>query len=340
VTQKKSNIALQRVAHAAAALISAASLAVSSEAVAQSRYEAADALNAPHTCWVVQRFIPGRAAFERGFWENVGAVGPGTDPRFREYSNGRLDDYGLPPAIYPKNPGLARAFRLARVPCDHPRSEMGLNSPWNSTNAWHVGGFVGGAMVTGLPTTSSSGFFTGNLDNTPAAWGVGGSAFIDVARFGTSPAWFGSVVLSTGLVVDYFSGASLQYHGGCGGFACMGTGGLSELNYIAEIKATTPLSPGNTLNGYIGAGGATLFPTGQPTGAGGPNFVGSATAPAFRVGWGVDHQLDTNWSAGFKVGFQHTGSTEYDTTLAGERFRIDHKNEVLLGATFTYTPGP
>jgi len=226
--------------------------------------------------------------------------------------------------------------------CPPPQAEppriRGRPSYSLASNETHVGLFVGGAMVTGLPTASSSGFFSGNLDNNPAAWGVGGSAFIDVAHFGTSPAPFGSATISTGLVVDYFGGASLQYHGGCGGFACTGTGGLSELNYIFEVKATTPLSPGNTLNGYFGAGGATLRPTGQPTGAGGPSFLGSATAPAFRVGWGVDHQIDTNWSAGFKIGVQHTGSTEYDTTLAGERFRIDHKNEVLFGATFTYTP--
>jgi hypothetical protein len=208
-----------------------------------------------------------------------------------------------------------------------------------ASNETHFGVFVGGALLTGLPTSSSSGFFTGSLDNDPVAWGVGGSAFIDVARFGSSPGPFGSAVIGAGLVVDYFGGASLQYHGGCGGFGCVGTGGLNELNYIAELKATTPLSPGNTLNVYVGAGGSTLWPTGQPTGAGGPNFFGSATAPAFRVGWGVDHRLDANWSAGVKIGFQHTGSTEYDTTLAGERFHIDHKNEMLFGATFTWTPG-
>src|SRR5262249_3050504 len=97
-----------------------------------------------------------------------------------------------------------------------------------ASNETHIGLFVGGAMLTGLPTASSSGFFTGSLDNNPMAWGVGGSAFIDIAKFGTSSAPFGSTVISTGLVVDYFSGASLQYHGGCGGFGCVGTGGLSE----------------------------------------------------------------------------------------------------------------
>jgi hypothetical protein len=202
----------------------------------------------------------------------------------------------------------------------------------------HFGVFVGGAMVTGLPTTSSSGFFDGNLDHGAASLGAGGSAFVDLAKFGTSPGAFGTYTLSGGVVVDYFGGTSLQYHGECGGLACMGTGHLSELNAIAELKLTTPISPRYTINGYLGVGSATVWPTGQPTGAGGPNFLGSATAAAFRVGCGFDQQLAPNLSAGFKVGFQHTGSTEYDTTLPGERFRIDSKNEVIFGATLTWTP--
>ena len=126
----------------------------------------------------------------------------------------------------------------------------------NSTvsNQTHVGVFVGGAMVTGLPTASSSGFFAGNLDNAAASLGGGGSAFVDLATVGTSPGAFGTYTLSGGVVVDYFGGTSLQYHGECGGFACMGTGHLSELNAIAELKLTTPISPGYTVNGYIGAG--------------------------------------------------------------------------------------
>jgi hypothetical protein len=49
----------------------------------------------------------------------------------------------------------------------------------------------------------------------------------------------------------------------------------------------------------------------------------------------MDHQFDQYWSAGFKVGIQHTGSAEFETT---ERFRFDHKNEVIFGLNLTYTP--
>src|SRR5262249_41619640 len=67
-----------------------------------------------------------------------------------------------------------------------------------------------------------------------------------------------------------------------------------------------------------------------------PASWGSATAPAVRIGWGMDHQFDQYWSAGFKVVIQHTGSAEFETT--SERFRFDHKNEVIFGLNLTYTP--
>ena len=97
---------------------------------------------------------------------------------------------------------------------------------------------------------------------------------------------------------------------------------------------TPPLGNGNSINGYIGAGAATLWPTGP----GGPAFPGSSTAPAVRVGWGIDHQFTPNWSGEFKIGVQFTGSTEFDTTLTGERFRLDHKTEGIFGLNVTYTP--
>jgi hypothetical protein len=39
---------------------------------------------------------------------------------------------------------------------------------------------------------------------------------------------------------------------------------------------------------------------------------------------------------GFKVGIQHTGSAEFETT--SEPFRFDRKNEVIFGLNLTYTP--
>src|SRR5215470_3032650 len=129
---------------------------------------------------------------------------------------------------------------------------------------------------------------------------IGGSLFYDFARVGATPAPFQSFVLSAGVVADYVYGAGMHWQGGCGGFPCDGSGSLNEWNVIGELKAATPLGGGNTLNGYIGAGAAT-------------SFLGSATAPAVRVGWGMDHQFDQYWSAGFKVGIHHTGA-EFETT--------------------------
>jgi hypothetical protein len=203
---------------------------------------------------------------------------------------------------------------------------------------FHFGAFLGGVGVTGLPTHSSSGFYSGGLDHDALGFVYGLSGFVDVARFGNSPAPFGSFVVSFGAVVDEVSRASIQWHGACGGSPCDGTGHLSEFNAIGEIKVTTPIARGYTVNGYIGAGSATFFPSGTPTGPGGPMFDGSATTYALRVGWGVDKQIDENWAIGTKVGFQHTGDVEFDTSLPGERFRFDHKNEVLFGFTTTYTP--
>jgi len=203
----------------------------------------------------------------------------------------------------------------------------------------HIGLFIGGAAITSLPTSSTSGFYTGgNLNGTPVGFAFGGSVFRDIATFGNAPGPFGSYVLSGGLVIDYINHAPLTWSGTCGGTACTGTGSMNEFNYIGELKLTTPVSPGNTVNGYIGVGGATLWPSGTPTGTGGPSFQGSATAPAARIGFGLDHQFNDNWSAGVKVGFQFTGSTEYGTSLAGERFHLSRKNETIFGTTLTYTP--
>lgn len=207
--------------------------------------------------------------------------------------------------------------------------------PGRFPGRFHLGLNLGGAFITHIPTSSTSGFYDGFSDNSVAPL-IGGSVFYDFTTVGSGSQPFGSFVLSGGLVVDDVINAGLHWHGACGGVPCDGSGHMNELNYIAELKATTPLAPGYSLNGYVGAGGATMWPSGSPTG--GTAFTGSATAPALRIGWGVDHQLDANWSAGFKVGFQHTFSTTYDTTLPGEFFRFDHKDEALFALTLMYTP--
>jgi hypothetical protein len=103
-------------------------------------------------------------------------------------------------------------------------------------------------------------------------------------------------------------------------------------NVIGELKAATPLGGGNTLNGYIGAGAAIFWPSGHPTG-GTTSFLGSATAPAVRIGWAWIISLV---SIGRLASRSAHGSAEFETT--SERFRFDHKNEVIFGLNLTYTP--
>jgi hypothetical protein len=209
-------------------------------------------------------------------------------------------------------------------------------SGWSST---HFGLFLGGTAITDLPTESTSHFYrNGGVSDTPTAFAFGGSFFKDLTTFGNAPGPFGSYVLSAGVVLDYSANTQLNWNGLCGGMACTGAGRMNEFNYIGELKLTTPIGSGLSANGYVGAGGATMWPSGMPTGEGGPSFQGNATAWAFRVGGGVDQRINENWSVGAKVGFQTTGPTDYDTTLDGERFHIARKNEVIFGSTVTYTP--
>jgi hypothetical protein len=188
-----------------------------------------------------------------------------------------------------------------------------------------------------LPTHSTSGFFDGNTGVTTGML-AGGSMFVDAWTIGTGTAAFSSVTVSFGVVIDYISGMPLTYKGTGGGFPVIGNGTLDEFNVIGEVKFTTPVSPTITANIYFGAGSATLWPTGNPLGEHGPAFIGSDTAAAFRVGAGYDVRVADQWSVGGKIGFQFTSPTEFDTTLANERFRIRSKNEALLALGLTYRP--
>jgi hypothetical protein len=133
-------------------------------------------------------------------------------------------------------------------------------------------------------------------------------------------------------VTDYVYGAGMHWQGGCGGFPCDGSGSLNEWNVIGELKAAMAVAIRSAAS--IGAGAAIFRPSGHPTG-GTTSFLGSATTPAVRIGWGMDHQFDQYRSAGF-IGTQHTGSAEFETT--SERFCFDRKNEVIFGLNLTYTP--
>ena len=240
----------------------------------------------------------------------------------------RADWGGTPP------PDFAALFGSARLA---DRSSWGTRaSPADHRIA--IGLSFGGAALVRLPTNSSSGFYTGDLDQGALGLLIGISAFTDVARFGNAPGPFGTGIVSLGIVVDDIIGTALQWKGLCGGAPCDGSGHLNELNVIGEIKLTTPISTTDSANVYVGGGLATLWPTGTPTGAGGPSFVGHASAPAVRVGFGFDRRYSDTFAAGFKVGAQHTFATEFDTTLVGERFRFSGKTEILFAVTLTFSP--
>jgi hypothetical protein len=193
----------------------------------------------------------------------------------------------------------------------------------------HFSAVFGGTALHNISTNSSSGFFQGSSSATIGSL-AGASAFMDVYKFGWG-------MLSMGAVYDY-SSASLTWRGGCGGSPCSGgSGNLKESNLIGEAKLTFPITSDNSVNIYGGVGEAWLAPKGTPTGVGGPAFEGSQAATAYRVGWGVDHRFDQNWSGGFKVGYQHTEGTTYSTTTT-ERFDLGGKNEWLGAIVVTYTP--
>ena len=195
---------------------------------------------------------------------------------------------------------------------------------------------IGGVFIGDLPVEASSGFFSSNLNSPSAAFLTGVQGFVDVARFGNSPAPFASSILSVGAIIDFAGGASIAWKGTCSGIVCEGTGKLDELNLLAAAKLTTPLSPTDSLHGYLAAGAAILWPTGTPIESG-PEFIGHDIAPAVRLGVGFDRRISDMWSMGMTGGVQVTGATEYATTIANERFRINDKVEGFFAITWTYT---
>jgi hypothetical protein len=200
----------------------------------------------------------------------------------------------------------------------------------------HIGLAIGGSWITDLPTRSSSGFYTGNTD-TSGGLLIGGSAFIDIARFGNPAVLFGSWVFSVGVVVDAMNFSSLTWHGTCGGVACTGTGSLREINFVPELKAMTAITPRDKVGAYVGLGVSSLSPDGRPTGPGGPAFTSRDSAAVLAAGLEIDHQVGGGFSIGGKVGVRHIYQTQYTTTLPGEFFRFDSKTQMIAAITGTYT---
>jgi hypothetical protein len=206
--------------------------------------------------------------------------------------------------------------RPAPAPLFTPKIRLGVN--------------FGGTWLTDLPTHSSSGFYRGNIDTGRGSL-IGASAFVDVAKLGSSPALFRSWVISVGVVVESMRFGSLSWHGLCGGAPCFGTGSLNQFNIVPEIKAMTDIAPGLKVGAYIGVVYAHLRPQdAQPTGAGGPLIISSDRAWGFAFGAEAALALTNRVSLTAKVGTRWIGETEYDTTLIGERFLFDRTTELIV----------
>jgi hypothetical protein len=197
----------------------------------------------------------------------------------------------------------------------------------------HVSIYGGAADMLNWSTRSASGFYTAG--GTTNGAGSAGTAFGGAFAWDFGRAW--GLIFSAVAVYDQFDTA-LTWTGKCAGVTCNGAGRVVDNNFIGEFKATLPLPGNNSINGYVGAGVTIKSPVGAPTGPGGPEIWGKDRVTAFRVGCEIDHQFDPSWSGGFKIGYQHTDSSSYATSLPGERFLMGPQNTWLAVAVVTFTP--
>jgi len=190
----------------------------------------------------------------------------------------------------------------------------------------------GGDFVEHTDIDSTSGFYHGGFDRFSAFYG---GAFVDipVARTGSSGAPFQSWIWSLDPLVDYMH-HGVNYTGTGGGAPVTGIGGsLSQTDFLLLLKLTTSLTPSNNLSVFGGFGGSSVRPRGEPTGSGGPNFMGSSVVPAFRAGVEVSQRLNDSLAIALQGFYQHTNGATYDTSLAGERFEEKGNDSFMLGVT-------
>jgi hypothetical protein len=249
--------------------------------------------------------------------------------------------YSLPPEFpaYPAPCNPKVAGLVAPQP-NYATSNVGArdiaSTTWSPT--YSVGINWGIFFAANNPIRSSSGFYTdGNNSGGAGAGGlIGGSFFYNGWRLGSGQGPFNAYTVSLGMVVDYFGGASQDLTGRCGGTPCDGQIKINQLNFIPEIKLTTPFTQDLTGNIYYGWGLARVSPEGQPTGVGGPRIIGSDTAMAFRVGGGLSQRVTNNVWWDTKVGYQWTRPTEFSTSLANERFQFGVRGDFYAATGFTY----
>lgn len=202
--------------------------------------------------------------------------------------------------------------------------------------SWNWGAMLGavGTASASVNSTAPGGFYKGAFDDVMAPY-AGLFADFRIARFGSSSQPFGTWVLSIGPVVDVRH-SSLSYNGTGGGVPVSDSGRLTQWDYLGVLKLTTPLTPASNLSIFAGGGGATLRPTGTPTGPGGPALTGSNTTPVFRAGAEISQQIAGGLSVALQLAYQRTTSVSFGTTRPDERFRFGDNDSFMLGLTLNF----
>lgn len=204
-------------------------------------------------------------------------------------------------------------------------------------SACHFGGMIGGVGLPRMGLNSSSGFYHGSAQG-PVGGYIG--AFADCGLTALpGPGPYNMWVLSVAPTVDLRL-SPLAFSGTGGGFPVTAHGMLTELDYMALLKLTTPLSPTQSFAIFAGPGGASLWPNGQPTGIGGPQINGADTAFALRAGAEYSWAIGNNLIAGLQASYQYTLPTTFATTLAGEDFRLRDNHSIMVGLNVVCCAAP
>ena len=188
--------------------------------------------------------------------------------------------------------------------------------------------------------SSSSGYFDGRADS-GGVFGGGVSIGLPIGMT-RSPA--GSQVgYGAGINIDWLHSGEVKFGGtgGFGAFAVDGKSSIDQFNILVGPRFGGPIGNlGFAWTAQLGSGISVVIPTGQPIGTGGPRFDDSDYTWAIRVGMGLQKQVTPEWSVGFTLSWQHTGPTEFRTSLAGERFRHGGSDTFLFGWNVTTSPAP
>jgi hypothetical protein len=194
----------------------------------------------------------------------------------------------------------------------------------------HFGFTFGATSAASISMDAVSGFYRGAVEPNTSMY-AGLFAEMNVARLGSS-------LLTAGPTVDVTARSEIAYRGLAGGAPVVSNGQQGQTNVLAAFRLTTPMANGLDLSAFVAPGVAILRPTGRPTGAGGPEILGSDLTPALRLGLGVSRRAGRNLSVGLEVAYQYTARSEFDTSLPGERFERGGSNELRGGLRSLFIP--